>query len=131
MLAIITYFINPDLMAWASDPPALCSPLDWNRPGTLRRLLLVWTFRTLGRNLTDTVVTRKEHTLVTNGPTAGYGIPFTFRDSWPYCSFSLAAANWFVFASGGLAMLLLAIRSRKEEENLIARFGDDYRRYKE
>jgi protein-S-isoprenylcysteine O-methyltransferase Ste14 len=46
-------------------------------------------------------------------------------------TFSLAAANWFIFVSGGLAILLMAIRSRKEEENLIARFGDDYRRYRE
>jgi protein-S-isoprenylcysteine O-methyltransferase Ste14 len=41
----------------------------------------------------------------------------------------LAAANWFFFAIGGAAFLLLALRTRKEEENLIARFGDDYRNY--
>ena len=41
----------------------------------------------------------------------------------------LAAANWFFFVMGGAIFLLLAIRTRKEEENLIARFGDDYRNY--
>jgi protein-S-isoprenylcysteine O-methyltransferase Ste14 len=42
---------------------------------------------------------------------------------------SLAAANWFFFAAGCLVFLLLAIRTRKEEENLLARFSDDYRNY--
>jgi len=42
---------------------------------------------------------------------------------------SLAAANWFFFAAGSLVFLLLVIRTRKEEQNLIARFGDDYRNY--
>ena len=27
-----------------------------------------WTFRSLGRNITDTVVTRREHALITSGP---------------------------------------------------------------
>ena len=42
---------------------------------------------------------------------------------------SLVAANWFFFVAGCLVFLLLAIRTRKEEENLVARFGDDYRNY--
>jgi protein-S-isoprenylcysteine O-methyltransferase Ste14 len=42
---------------------------------------------------------------------------------------SLAGANWFFFVAGCLMFLPLAIRTRKEEENLIARFGDDYRNY--
>lgn len=36
--------------------------------------LLIWTLRTLGANLTDTVITRKEHTLVTSGPYPGFPI---------------------------------------------------------
>jgi endonuclease/exonuclease/phosphatase family metal-dependent hydrolase len=43
----------------------------------------------------------------------------------------LLAANWFFLALGVAVFLLLAIRTRKEEENLIARFGDDYRNYRQ
>jgi protein-S-isoprenylcysteine O-methyltransferase Ste14 len=129
MLAIITYFINPQLMAWASMTVPLFIRWIGIALGPFAGLLLVWTFRTLGRNLTDTVVTRKEHTLVTNGPYRWVRHPFYVSGFLALLAFSFASANWFVFASGGLAILLLAIRSRKEEQNLIARFGDDYRAY--
>jgi protein-S-isoprenylcysteine O-methyltransferase Ste14 len=129
MLAIITYFINPDLIAWASIPVPLFLRWIGIGLGFFAGLLLVWTFRTLGRNLTDTVVTRKEHTLVTNGPYRWVRHPFYLSGLLGVLAFSFASANWFVFASGSLAVLLLAIRSRKEEQNLIARFGDDYRAY--
>jgi protein-S-isoprenylcysteine O-methyltransferase Ste14 len=42
---------------------------------------------------------------------------------------SLVTANWFFFVAGCLTFVLLMIRTGKEEENLIARFGDDYRNY--
>ena len=44
--------------------------LRWVGAGTLpvSVLLVSWVFRSLGKNLTDTVVTRAEHTLVTTGP---------------------------------------------------------------
>ena len=86
---------------------------------------------TLGKNLTDTVVTRKDHELVTTGPYRFVRHPF-------YCAFILAvlanatvAANWFILLTGGAAWLVIVFRSKKEEENLIARFGDDYRGYME
>src|SRR5438552_5386414 len=55
MFAIITYFINPDLMAWASIPLPLFLRWIGIGLGPVAGLLLVWTFRTIGRNLTDTV----------------------------------------------------------------------------
>lgn len=39
------------------------------------------------------------------------------------------ADNWFIAALGVLAFILMAIRTEKEEENLIEKFGDDYREY--
>ena len=39
---------------------------------------------------------------------------------------SLVASNWFLLLTGILALLLLVVRTRKEEENLLKRFGDDY-----
>ena len=91
--------------------------------------LLVWTFRCLGKNLTDTVVTRQKHTLVTHGPYRWVRHPFYSSAVLVISGNSLAAANWFFFVAGCLMFLLLVIRTRKEEQNLIARFGDDYRNY--
>ena len=113
------------------------SPLpDWLRwagvvSGIAGGGLLLWTFRTLGPNLTDTVVTRKTHTLVTRGPYRWVRHPF--YDSAALCILanSLVAANWFILLTGVLALGLLVIRTNKEEENLLKRFGDSYRAYQE
>jgi protein-S-isoprenylcysteine O-methyltransferase Ste14 len=75
------------------------------------------------------VVTRKEHTLVTTGPYRWIRHPFYTSAALAILGNSLAAANWFIFSAGSLVFVLMAIRVRKEEENLIARFGDDYRNY--
>jgi protein-S-isoprenylcysteine O-methyltransferase Ste14 len=44
---------------------------------------------------------------------------------------SLVAANWFIILTGVLALSLLVIRTNKEEDNLMKRFGDTYRVYRE
>jgi len=126
---LIAYLINPANMAWAAVP--LPAWLRWMGVclGLIAGWLLVWMFRTLGRNLTDTVVTRKQHTLVTGGPYRWVRHPLYSSSVLATVGTSLVAANWFFFVAGCLMFLLLVIRTRKEEENLVARFGDDYRNY--
>jgi protein-S-isoprenylcysteine O-methyltransferase Ste14 len=43
----------------------------------------------------------------------------------------LVTANWFIALAGLLPWWLLVLRTRIEEEKLIERFGDEYRRYME
>jgi protein-S-isoprenylcysteine O-methyltransferase Ste14 len=93
--------------------------------------LLVWTFRSLGKNLTDTVVTRREHTLVMHGPYRWVRHPFYDSAALLTVAVFLTAANWFFLVTGAALLYLLIIRTRAEEANLVARFGDDYRRYME
>ena len=85
--------------------------------------LCLWPF------ITDTVVTRKQHSLVTTGPYRWVRHPFYVSFAVAILANSLVTANWFIFAVGAAAFLLIVVRTRKEEENLIERFGDDYRRY--
>jgi len=131
VLGLIAFMVNPSSMAWSSLP--LPSWLRWAGVGVgiAGSGLLLWTFHTLGANLTDTVVTRKTHTLVTRGPYRWVRHPF--YDSGALCILanSLAAANWFILLTGALALLLLVVRTDKEEENLLNRFGNDYRAYME
>ena len=128
-IGVIAFMVNPSSMAWSSLP--LPNWLRWSGVGVgiAGGGLLLWTFHTLGRNLTDTVVTRKIHTLVTHGPYRWVRHPF--YDSGALCilASSLLASNWFLLLTGTLALLLLVVRTRKEEENLLKRFGDDYRAY--
>jgi len=131
MLGLFAYMVNPSWMAWSSVP--LPDWLRWTGVGVgiITGGLLIWTLHSLGRNLTDTVVTRREHTLVTGGPYRWVRHPF--YDALALCVLanSLATANWFIFLSGGVLFLLIVVRTRKEEGELLARFGDAYRAYSE
>ncbi|MBC8107206.1 MAG: isoprenylcysteine carboxylmethyltransferase family protein, partial [Anaerolineae bacterium] len=93
--------------------------------------LLVWTFRSLGSNLTDTVVTRKQHTLVVHGPYRWIRHPLYSAAALVIPAVSLIAANWFFFALGITLLCILIVRTRTEEANLVARFGDSYQKYME
>jgi protein-S-isoprenylcysteine O-methyltransferase Ste14 len=131
MAGLITYMINPARMAWASMP--LPIGLRWMGVaiGAAAGALLVWTLVNLGRNLTDTVVTRRAHTLVTNGPYRWIRHPFYAAVALSVTANGLTAANWFLLATGWLTIALMVVRTRKEEALLVARFGDAYRSYME
>ena len=128
-LGIIAYMINPAWMAWSSV--SLPVWLRWMGAGlcVVAAGLLDWTLRSLGPNLTDTVVTRQVHTLVTHGPYRWVRHPFYNCVMLFIIASSLMAANWFLFAAGCAFFCLVAIRTRTEEALLLARFGDAYRTY--
>jgi len=128
-IGVITYMINPQRMAWSSVP--LPDWLRWSGAGigAVAAVFLMWTLRSLGTNLTDTVVTRKAHTLVTRGPYRWIRHPFYDALVLTVVAASLLTANWFIFATGATVFSLLAIRADREEANLVARFGDGYREY--
>jgi protein-S-isoprenylcysteine O-methyltransferase Ste14 len=128
-VALFAYMINPAWMAWSSI--ALPDSLRWVGVGVLIAgvALLAWTLLRLGTNLTDTVVTRQEHTLVTHGPYRWVRHPFYDAMALFIVAFALIAANWFILVTGAIVFLLLAIRSRTEEALLSSRFGESYRAY--
>ena len=127
--SIIAYMINPAWTAWSAMP--LPAWMRWSGAGfcALSVALLIWTLPTLGTNLTDTVVTREQHTLVTRGPYRWIRHPFYAAMALITIGAALVAANWFMLAAGAVVFALLALRSRVEEEQLAARFGDAYREY--
>ena len=129
ILGLIAYLVNPNWMAWSSVP--LPSWLRWFGVGlgVIAGALLISVFRTLGTNITDTVVTRIKHTLVTRGPYRWVRHPFYIAYGLSVVANALVTANWFLGLTGAIAFVLLAIRSRTEEEKLIERFGDEYRTY--
>ena len=128
---VFAWMINPGWMAWSS-----VSLPDWSRWMGVGALLigsalLVWTFRTLGKNLTDTVVTRAKHTLVVHGPYRWIRHPLYSSAGLLVVAISLITGNWFFFATGVALLCLLIMRTRTEEANLVARFGDSYQKYME
>lgn len=129
MLGLVAYMINPAWMAWASMPLPAWARWAGVFPGVLGGVLIVWTFRSLGKNLTDTVVTRREHTLVVEGPYRFVRHPFYDAVALSMLANALVAANWFLLAGGTFSLALIVLRTAREEERLVARFGDAYRRY--
>jgi protein-S-isoprenylcysteine O-methyltransferase Ste14 len=129
MVCLVLYLIDPSRMAWGSLPLPAWARWAGAGVGVMAGCLLTWTFRNLGKNLTDTVVTRKEHTLVMTGPYRWVRHPFYVSFALGVLANSLVAANWFLFLCGMAALVLLAIRTRIEEAKLIERFGDEYREY--
>jgi protein-S-isoprenylcysteine O-methyltransferase Ste14 len=92
-------------------------------------VLMYWTLSSLGKNLTDTVVTRAEATLVTHGPYRWVRHPFYVTAALLMGSVTLLTANWLIWVSSLLVLGFLAIRTPKEEQMLTDRFGQQYKDY--
>jgi len=128
-IATGTYLANSQ---WVQRAPL---PLpNWIRwmgavVGGLAVVLAYWTLTNLGKNLTDTVYVRKAATLVTHGPYRWVRHPFYVMVGLLLLSVTLLTANWLIGASGLVVMTLLVIRTAKEEQMLIDRFGNAYRDY--
>jgi protein-S-isoprenylcysteine O-methyltransferase Ste14 len=127
---VIAFMIEPAWMAWSSVP--LPASARWAGVGLtlVTAAFLAWTLGSLGPNLTDTVVTRVAHTLVTRGPYRWVRHPFYDCMALFVWSIALMMANWFVAVTGTLMFVLLAIRSRIEEQKLLDKFGEPYRAYR-
>jgi protein-S-isoprenylcysteine O-methyltransferase Ste14 len=127
--AVITYLVNPALMAWSALPLPIWLRVAGIALWLVASVLFVWTLRSLGPNLTDTVVTRKAHTLVTTGPYRWVRHPFYDSVYLMLVATAVVAANWFILLTATLVFVLLAIRTAIEEQHLRARFPDRYRAY--
>jgi protein-S-isoprenylcysteine O-methyltransferase Ste14 len=131
MAGVLAYAINPRWMSWSSWPLPVW--LRWLGVvlGALAAGLIFWTFRHLGPNLTDTVVTRKEHTLVTSGPYQYVRHPFYVAFILAVVANALTTANWFLLLTGAAAWLFVVLRTPREEAKLVERFGQAYRDYRD
>jgi protein-S-isoprenylcysteine O-methyltransferase Ste14 len=129
MFSLVAYLVDPANLAWSSVP--LPRPVRWLGVAlyVVSCGLLVWTLRTLGPNLTDTVVTRRAHTLVTRGPYRWVRHPFYVCVALLAIGSTLASASWFLGLVAITFLSLIVMRTAIEEEKLVARFGDSYREY--
>jgi protein-S-isoprenylcysteine O-methyltransferase Ste14 len=128
-LSPFVYLINPAWMAWSKI--GLPEWLRWL--GVVVGVLCVagvyWLFSSIGSGITPTSATRREHSLATGGPYRWVRHPLYTIGSSLFISFGMMADNWFIALLGILAFIGMAIRTPKEEANLIEKFGDEYREY--
>jgi protein-S-isoprenylcysteine O-methyltransferase Ste14 len=95
----------------------------------LTAIWLIWMFRSLGTNLTDTVVTRRAAKFVCHGPYKYVRNPMYVGILSAGFALALILGNGLVAILTLACFVQLAIRTRIEERFLIARFGETYKSY--
>jgi protein-S-isoprenylcysteine O-methyltransferase Ste14 len=128
-LSVFAYMLNPNWMSWSRiDLP---DGLRWLgvAMGLLGNALAYWVFSNLRNNVSPTVVTRSQATLVTSGPYRWVRHPLYLMGLISYTGFALLAENWFIALLSLAVFGLLVIRTAKEEAKLVEKFGAAYRNY--
>jgi protein-S-isoprenylcysteine O-methyltransferase Ste14 len=128
-LSLLGHLFFPAYFQWATMPLPIWIRWAGVVTGALSVILAYWTLTSLGKNLTDTVVTRSDATLVTHGPYRWVRHPFYVTAALIMGSVTLLSASWLIAVSGALVLALLAIRTPTEEQMLVQRFGQSYRDY--
>lgn len=129
-VSILAFLVQPRWMAWS----AFGVP-DWLRwigvgLGALAVPSAWWVFRSLGRNVSETVLTKADQALVRTGPYRWVRHPLYTTGGTLLIGVGLMAANWFILLFALLAVgLTFLVVVPLEEEALIARIGDAYREY--
>ncbi|RMG93888.1 MAG: isoprenylcysteine carboxylmethyltransferase family protein [Chloroflexi bacterium] len=130
--SFLGYGLNPNWLSWSQV--ALPVWLRWVGVGLglVCVPMLWWVFVSIGSNISETVLTKESHELVTYGPYRWVRHPLYGVALLLLAGCSLMAANWFMglmtVLSGGMIVWFVIPR---EEAALIARFGEEYKRYRE
>lgn len=129
--SVLAYLLNPRWMDWASV--GLHPGLRWL--GAALGVAVVpgihWVLSHLGSNVSETVLTKEDHQLVTSGPYRWVRHPLYAVGICLFLSVGLMAANAFILAWTALALVALRlVVVPREESALIAKFGDDYGSYR-
>jgi protein-S-isoprenylcysteine O-methyltransferase Ste14 len=128
-LCALAYLVYPPSVQFASIPLPVWLRWTGAPVGVLAIALAYWTLASLGKNLTDTVYVRSAATLVTHGPYRWVRHPFYVTAGMLILSVTLLTASWLIGLTGLLVITLLVVRTPKEEQMLIHRFGQKYRDY--
>jgi protein-S-isoprenylcysteine O-methyltransferase Ste14 len=131
LLLMLAFVIYPPWIDWSS----LAIPV-WSRWfGVLLGLavapLNVWVLRSLGKNVSETVLTKESHALVQAGPYRWVRHPLYTSGFLMFGGVSLLAANWLMAALTLCALVLFSVVViPREEAELVAKFGDRYAAYR-
>ena len=130
-LAMVAYLVSPRWMDWS----ALSLSVTFRWVGVVVGLatlpLLYWVLSSLGRNISETFLTKGDHQLVTHGPYRWVRHPLYTVATVAFLSLGLIASNAFILVMGGVifaAMALLVVP--KEEAKLMDKFGEAYDEYR-
>lgn len=89
----------------------------------------VWVFRSLGSNVSETILTKEGQQLVTWGPYRWIRHPLYSGAVLVLAALSAVAANWLMALLVLVVLTMLPRLARREEAHLLARFGSAYTEY--
>jgi protein-S-isoprenylcysteine O-methyltransferase Ste14 len=127
---VFAYLARPQWMSWAS----FAAP-EWMRwigfiLGLLVFSAVAWVLGSLGRNVSETVPTKREQQLVTFGPYRWVRHPLYTTGITLFVALGLMEASWFMLVMAMVAaLLILLLVIPAEERGLVAKFGEEYRAY--
>lgn len=130
LVGMLVYSINPRLMTWSALP--LPFWLRWFGffIAVAALLIFFWVLRSLGRNFSTTLTLKKDQTLVMQGPYQWVRHPMYTSFVLLWVGYCLISANWFIGLTGILGFVwAIVVRTPKEEQMMIERFGDEYIAY--
>jgi protein-S-isoprenylcysteine O-methyltransferase Ste14 len=97
-----------------------CVPLVW------------WVFSNIRGNISETVLTKKAHQLVTSGPYHWVRHPLYAVALLEFFALGLLANNWVIMLYALLGVVIFRwVVIPKEEQNLIKAFGEQYAAYQQ
>ena len=113
-------FTAPDWVAWAGATLGL-----FVIPGTY------WVFSSIGRNVSETVLTKAQHDLVQHGPYRWIRHPLYTVGTLLLLALGLMLTSWLVLLFALVALVVFRfVVVPIEEGQLESKFGEAYRRYK-
>ncbi len=129
-LPFIAYVAIPQRMTWAS----FALPVGFRWLGFLVGLLMIppaaWVLRSLGHNVSETVLTKQKHQLVMVGPYQWVRHPLCTTGITLLIALGLLEASWFVLLTTTIAALFIRLTVIPAEERaLVEKFGERYRTY--
>jgi protein-S-isoprenylcysteine O-methyltransferase Ste14 len=131
MLSILAWLVWPTSMRWASFD--LSPGWRWLGAGLFAggALLVLWINRNLGANFSSTLILRDGHQLIQHGPYRYVRHPMYTSFLVMLLGMLLLSANFVIGAGIAFIVVLMAVRTPREERMLLGRFGEEYRRYME
>jgi protein-S-isoprenylcysteine O-methyltransferase Ste14 len=130
LISLLLFIFLPNALAWSRIPvPAwlrvvaailamLCVPMIW------------WVFRSIGENISETVLIKRTHRLVMHGPYRWVRHPLYAVSLMLLLAFAILASSWFLGAYWLLALIVFRVLViPSEEKNLIEAFGEAYLAY--
>lgn len=128
---ILPYPFYPDFVDWSS----ITTPFWIRWIGVIVALtcplLSFWLFRNIGSNISETVLTKQNHQLVTSGPYKYIRHPLYTTGIILILSLGAISGNWvLLFLAPLTSMIFRFIVIPKEEQKLVERFGEQYITYR-